>query len=80
MFKLIYTYFSVSILSLIGFYALLWWCVENFESIVQIVLSICQKYCSLKRDSLKEQFGEWAGNLIKYFFRITKFKEKIQFS
>lgn len=63
-FHLINTYFSVLILSFIGFYAFLWWCVGNFESVAQIVLSLFKKhFCSAKIDSLKEKFGEWAGIL-----------------
>lgn len=61
--QLINNYFSVSILSFIGFYAFLWWTVENCESIVHIVISLLQKYIFSKNyeTSLKEKFGEWAG-------------------
>lgn len=63
-FTSIYAYFNVTILGFIGFYALLCWCVENFESPIRIAFELVRKYLlPIKYESLKEKFGDWAGTL-----------------
>lgn len=47
---------------LIGAYALLWWSIDNFKSIVQIVTSFLVPYFQPQEDlPLSEKFGSWAG-------------------
>lgn len=47
---------------LIGAYALLWWSIDNFKSIVQIVTSFLVPYFQPQEDlPLNEKFGSWAG-------------------
>lgn len=58
--------FSVQLLAwilvLIGLYALLWWSIENFKSIVQIIRSVLVPYFQPQEDiKLSEKFGSWAG-------------------
>lgn len=56
--------FPVVILALIGIYALLWWCIDNFKSIVQIIRSFLVPYFQPNEDQpLSEKFGNWAGNV-----------------
>lgn len=50
------------ILILIGAYALLWWSIDNFKSIVQIITSFLVPYFQPQEDlPLSEKFGSWAG-------------------
>lgn len=50
------------ILILIGLYALLWWSIDNFKSIVQIIRSVLVPYFQPQEDvPLSEKFGSWAG-------------------
>lgn len=57
------------ILALIGAYALLWWSIENFKSIVQVIRSILVPYFQPQDDvALSEKFGHWAGIYIKHFY------------
>lgn len=65
-FQLMNKYFSGPILSFIGFYAFIWWSIENFESIVHIMINLLQKYILPinYETSLKEKFGEWAGEYL----------------
>lgn len=61
-FIVIYLLLNVTVLSLIGFYAIHYWCIENFESIIRIGVHICRKYLLQSKDlSLKEKYGDWAG-------------------
>lgn len=54
--------FIAWILILIGLYAVLWWSIDNFKSIVQIVRSLLVPYFQPQEDSkLSERFGNWAG-------------------
>lgn len=49
------------ILILIGAYALLWWSIDNFKSIVQIITSFLVPYFQPQEDlPLSEKFGTWA--------------------
>lgn len=46
----------------IGVYALIWWCIDNFKSIVQIIRSFLVPYFQPQEDlPLSEKFGNWAG-------------------
>lgn len=50
------------ILILIGAYALLWWSIDNFKSVVQIIRSFLVPYFQPHEDlPLSERFGNWAG-------------------
>lgn len=50
------------ILSVIGFYALMWWSYENFKSILQIIKSVLSPFfLPSENKSLSEKYGKWAG-------------------
>lgn len=52
------------ILILIGAYALLWWSIDNFKSIIQIIRSFMVPYFQPQDDlPLTEKFGTWAGRI-----------------
>lgn len=58
--------FSIQLISLIliliGLYALLWWSIDNFKSIVQIIRSFLVPFFQPQEDvPLSEKFGNWAG-------------------
>lgn len=54
--------FAAFILILIGVYALIWWCIDNLKSIVQIIRSFLVPYFQPQEDiPLNEKFGNWAG-------------------
>lgn len=60
---LITLFFSRSFLFVIGVYALHLWCLDNFESIINIGIFLLQKQTSpCEYRSLKQRFGNWAGN------------------
>lgn len=57
------------VLVVIGAYALLWWSIDNFKSIVQVIRSILVPYFQPQDDvALSEKFGHWAGNVVDSFF------------
>lgn len=54
--------FTAFVLILIGVYALLWWSIDNFKSIIQIIRSFLVPYFQPHEDiPLSEKFGSWAG-------------------
>lgn len=58
--------FSVQLLTLIlvliGAYALIWWSIDNFKSVIQIIRSFLVPYFQPQDDlPLTEKFGSWAG-------------------
>lgn len=61
-FIIIYVVSNVTFLSLIGFYAMHYWCIENFDSIIRIGIHLFGK-CLRPSEylSLKQRFGDWAG-------------------
>lgn len=62
LFFLIYALSNVTVLCIIGFYAVHYYFVENFESIVRIGINLFRNYLyPHKNVSLKERFGDWAG-------------------
>lgn len=64
---LINFYFDASILSYIGAYALHWWCLDNFESIINIGIFLVRKlFAPCKYQSLERRFGNWAGKRPNY--------------
>lgn len=47
----------------VGIWAIFWWSIENFKSVVQIVKSVLTPYFQPQESkSLVEKFGKWAGN------------------
>lgn len=54
--------FTVVVLALIGIYALLWYIIENFKSVIQVIRSFLVPYFQPQEDlPLSERFGSWAG-------------------
>lgn len=54
--------FALVILALIGIYALLWYSIENFKSVIQVIRSFLVPYFQPQEDlPLSEKFGSWAG-------------------
>lgn len=57
------------VLVAIGAYALLWWSIDNFKSIVQVIRSMLLPYFQPQDDvALSEKFGHWAGTWRGQFF------------
>lgn len=55
------------LLALAGVWSLLWWSIDNFKSVVQIVKSVLLPYFQPQDNkTLVEKYGKWAGN--KFFF------------
>lgn len=55
--------FLAFILILIGSYASLWWSIDNFKSVVQVIRSLLVPYFQPQEDlPLSEKYGNWAGN------------------
>lgn len=49
---------------IIGLYAFLWWFIDNFKSLFQILWNLLMSYFEPdKYPGLIEQFGNWAGEL-----------------
>lgn len=54
--------FTALVLALIGIYALLWYIIENFKSVIQVIRSFLVPYFQPQEDlPLSERFGSWAG-------------------
>lgn len=52
----------ILIFVLIGAYALLWYSIDNFKSVVKVIRSILVPYFQPQDDvGLSEKFGQWAG-------------------
>lgn len=55
---------SLYALVLVGLWALLWWSIENFRSLVQIIGSVLAPFFQPNENkTLVERFGKWAGKL-----------------
>lgn len=53
------------LLALAGVWAVLWWSIDNFKSIVQIVKTVVTPYFQPQENkSLIEKFGKWAGTKV----------------
>lgn len=60
---LFHTNVILYLLALAGAWAVFWWSIDNFRSIVQIVMTILTPYFQpQERKTLVERFGKWAGN------------------
>lgn len=48
--------------SIIGIYAIIWWCIEHFTSLFELVINSIKPYikCQCKM-TLQKQYGQWAG-------------------
>lgn len=70
------------ILILIGLYALLWWSIDNFKSIVQIIRSFLVPYFQPQEDvPLSEKFGSWAGRVLDHWLKnheVRRIKKKFE--
>lgn len=54
--------FLITVLSVIGFYALVLWLIDNFGSIVTIVKTVLTPLFQPQDNlSLSERYGTWAG-------------------
>lgn len=54
--------FLVCLLALVGAYALCWWIVDNFKSVVQIARALLTPYFQPQEElTLLERYGNWAG-------------------
>lgn len=54
--------FALVILALIGIYAALCYCIDNFKSVIQVIRSFLVPYFQPQEDlPLSEKFGSWAG-------------------
>jgi hypothetical protein len=59
---LVYKNVLLYLLALAGIWAVLWWSIENFRSIVQITRSFLSPYFQPQESkSFVEKFGKWAG-------------------
>lgn len=59
---LFYTNVIFYLLALAGIWATLWWSIENFRSVVQIIKSVLSPYFQPQESkTLVERFGKWAG-------------------
>lgn len=59
---LFYTNVIYYLLVLAGAWAVLWWSIENFKSVVQIFKSTSSPYFQPQESkSLVEKYGKWAG-------------------
>lgn len=55
--------FLVCLLAIVGVYAVCWWLVDNFKSVVQIVRALLTPYFQPQEElTLLERYGSWAGN------------------
>lgn len=63
--------FTALVLALIGIYALLWYIIENFKSVIQVIRSFLVPYFQPQEDlPLSERFGSWAGMNEKWIVMI----------
>lgn len=54
--------FGESFFYLVGIYAFLWWFVDNFKSLFQILWNLLKTYIQPDKNlPLNEKFGNWAG-------------------
>lgn len=58
--------FSIQLIALIfiliGAYAVLWWSIDNFKSVVQVIRSFLVPYFQPQEDiPISERYGNWAG-------------------
>lgn len=61
------------VLVAIGMWALLWWSIDNFKSVVQIIKSMLTPYFQPQENkSLVERYGKWAGKVENYFELLRK--------
>lgn len=57
-----YTDIILNLLALAGAWAVLWWSIDNFRSIFEIILSVLSPYFQpQEHKSLVERYGKWAG-------------------
>lgn len=57
--------FLVSVLAVIGAYALFWWLIDNVRSIMQLVVAVLMPFFQPQEDvSMVQRFGEWAGKFV----------------
>lgn len=55
----------MSLFYLIGVYAFLWWFVDNFKSLFQVLWNLFVSSMQLnKNQPLHEKFGSWAGKQV----------------
>lgn len=53
---------ALYLLALAGAWATLWWSIENFKSVVQIIIGVIVKcFKSEEKKSLIKKYGTWAG-------------------
>lgn len=68
---LFYTNVPFYLLALAGIWALLWWSLENFMSVLQIIKSVLLPYFQPQDNkTLIERYGKWAGtkNVVEQIF------------
>lgn len=59
--------FLVSVLAVIGAYALCWWLIDNVRSIMQLLVAVLMPYFQPQEDvSMVQRFGEWAGKFVVF--------------
>lgn len=52
------------LLALAGVWALLWWSIDNFKSVLQILKSVLLPYFQPQDNkTLVEKYGKWAGTV-----------------
>lgn len=51
----------IKLLGIVGLYALLWWCYENFKSVFQIIFGVLRTTLLPGSKSLVDRYGKWAG-------------------
>lgn len=65
----------MSFFYLIGVYAFLWWFIDNFKSLFQIVWNLFLSSLQLNSNQpLNEKFGIWAGKLEEFRLIVTLFE------
>lgn len=53
-----------NLLALAGAWAVLWWSIDNFRSIVEIIVTVLTPYFQpQERKTLVERYGKWAGKV-----------------
>lgn len=63
--------FGETFFYLIGIYTFLWWFIDNFKSLFQILWHLLVSYIQPNANlPLNEKFGTWAGELMKWFDRV----------
>ena len=56
--------------SLVGFYAIIWWCIEHLTPLIELIINSIKPYLKFQwKRTLSEEYGQWAGKFFKMSHR-----------